>query len=192
MSSNISDERLAELRRVAGAAAPGPWFVEYQEADGWTSVYGQPYDADGQLVLTPEVATTEGEPDSESRHIAAFDPPTVLALLAELAEYRQRDRVLATAASIAERNKELLERLGGDDELIEAAARAIKESHRPWDATEIPTWDEDSEAWRETYRDFARAAESVIAPAVYAATTAMTPDQCERLVMGPYDERNGR
>lgn len=28
--------------------------------------------------------------------------------------------------------------------------------------------------------------------AVQTAITAMTPDECERLVMGPYDERNGR
>ena len=40
----------------------------------------------------------------------------LLKALDELIEFRQRDRVLVTAATIAERNKELLERLGGHDD----------------------------------------------------------------------------
>lgn len=121
MTEELSDARLAELRRVAGAAAPGPWFVEYQEADGWTSVYGQPYDADGQMLLSPEVATTEGEPDSESRHIAAFDPPTVLALLDEIEQLR---RWKTEALEVLKSWERVLENAGGPGRVGQSKAEA--------------------------------------------------------------------
>ena len=87
MSSKISDERLAELRETAEAARPGPWEVQNR---GVTIVQ------ENGTSVKPLIALALGSepaPDDLRNfpHIAAFDPPTVLALIAEVAEYRTRE-----------------------------------------------------------------------------------------------------
>lgn len=52
---------------------------------------------------------------------------------------------------------EQADREPSDAETIEHVARAIQAAHKPKD-TEVPAWKDESEEWRETYRDFARAA----------------------------------
>src|SRR5690606_38182934 len=75
--TDLTPERLAELRRIAEAATPGPWAVN-------------PFKAlvDEMATLTPVCAMlwptelrTEEQTLSNALHIAAFDPTTVLALL---------------------------------------------------------------------------------------------------------------
>jgi len=43
------------------------------------------------------------------------------------------------------------------EEMVERAARAIHDAHHPVEGP-VPEWDSDSDEWRSTYRDFARAA----------------------------------
>lgn len=49
-------------------------------------------------------------------------------------------------------------------EAVEAAARAIQSAHVPVTGEAVPGWESESEAWRKTYRDFARAALSAALP----------------------------
>lgn len=66
---------VAELRRLAEAATPGPWWHEWVDGDDWWAVYGQPT---GDMVC-PEVCTMWGS--DESAYIAAANPAVVLGLL---------------------------------------------------------------------------------------------------------------
>lgn len=79
--SDLTPERLAELRAVAEAATPGPWepktrrggdFQEVTLADVivWS---GSGQSSEGRWIDSPDID-----------HIASFDPPTVLALIAAL------------------------------------------------------------------------------------------------------------
>ena len=65
----------AELRRLAEAATPGPWWHEWVDGDDWWAVYGQPT---GDMVR-PEVCTMWRS--DEAAYIAAANPTVVLALL---------------------------------------------------------------------------------------------------------------
>jgi hypothetical protein len=103
----MTAERLAELRAKAEAATPGPWearvFRDHADtAKGRVFFRGDEY---------PQTNTRDCHliiPDAE--HIAAFDPPTVLALLdeiarlkgdAELAKLKKKYERLVTAAGKA-------------------------------------------------------------------------------------------
>lgn len=61
------------------------------------------------------------------------------------------------------------------EELIEKAAKAIHDAHMPTTGV-TPPWEREQEVWRETYRDFARAA-----LAVFEQAHAPTSDQREAL-----------
>src|SRR5690606_34404356 len=81
----LTPERLAELRRIAEAATPGPWRLRNDPR----------YDdvpPDRFVIASAErdhiAETTQGgsftdEDLANARHIATFDPPTVLTLLDE-------------------------------------------------------------------------------------------------------------
>lgn len=73
--NELTDERLAEMRRIAEAATPGEW-----KADGPAG------NLDSSECRVAEVVVW-GEADAQ--HIAAFDPPTALALLDELERLRE-------------------------------------------------------------------------------------------------------
>src|SRR5690606_2245217 len=75
--TDLTPERLAELRRIAEAATPGPWGV-----NPWQAV------VDEMEALTPICAMlwptelrTEEQTLANAQHIATFDPTTVLTLL---------------------------------------------------------------------------------------------------------------
>lgn len=80
----LTPERLAELRRIAEAATPGPWVYEER-----------PTKCTDHVVLTerhPRVLIN-GEYAVGNRdlsHIATFDPPTVVALLDEIDTLRAK------------------------------------------------------------------------------------------------------
>lgn len=95
----LTTDRLAELRQTAEAATQGEWYI------GPTPRFlaqGQIHEWGGQTHYpvtirstehTEELATTWTyllPSDANAAHIAAFDPPTVLALLDALAEAQQR------------------------------------------------------------------------------------------------------
>lgn len=70
---------VAELRRLAEAATPGPWWHEWVDGDDWWAVYGQPT---GDMVC-PEVCTTWSS--DEAAYIAAVNPAEVERLTGMLA-----------------------------------------------------------------------------------------------------------
>lgn len=81
--TEFTEEKLAELRAVAEAATQGPWELvaggEYMPATG--------------LVVAPDDG---GVSPNNAAHISAFDPPTVLRLIAALeAKTAEVERVKA-------------------------------------------------------------------------------------------------
>ncbi len=88
--SEMTAERLAELRRIAEAATPGPY--EVVGLDG----YGGPYALRMQHRSGRTWYGVEGiKRREDAEHIATFDPPTVLALLNEIEQLRrERDAAL--------------------------------------------------------------------------------------------------
>ena len=65
---------LDALEAVARAATPGPW----HQGAHYIGAGGEPYD--------PEAFVGQASILCDAEHIAAFDPPTVLALIAKLRE----------------------------------------------------------------------------------------------------------
>ena len=90
----MTDLDLTELRLVAEAATPGPW-------EPGQTTFGDPRDGATHACVrvegahwTDHLAVIEGstEGDLNMAHIAAFDPPTVLALIAEVEKLRRWKR----------------------------------------------------------------------------------------------------
>jgi len=90
----MTEPDLTELREIAEAATPGPWEV------GITT-FGDPNDGPTHSCVREagsewfdHVAASEGcdEADLNMAHIAAFDPPTVIALIDELERLRRWKR----------------------------------------------------------------------------------------------------
>ena len=87
----MTDLDLTKLRKIAEAATPGPWEV------GMTT-FGDPNDGPTHSCVREagsewfdHVAASEGcdEADLNMAHIAAFDPPTVIALIDEVERLRR-------------------------------------------------------------------------------------------------------
>lgn len=94
MSERLTPERLAELRRIAEAATQGPW----DRSEGDTDIYiVGGCDRDVAHIDLLGLANARAQDRDNARHIAAFDPPTVLALLDEIERLRE-GRSLAQAA----------------------------------------------------------------------------------------------
>lgn len=87
MMTDLTPKRLQELRRIAEAATPGPWWV-----DGWEA-----RTKDGDRFIASIAPAFQGaspdascwEVDANIQHIAAFDPTTTLALLDEIERLRR-------------------------------------------------------------------------------------------------------
>lgn len=79
---SLTNERLGELRRVAEAAdADGrEWTWKASESDG-SAGYPQHILRVGDVVLVAQTYDDPDRPATFAEFIAAFDPPTVLALL---------------------------------------------------------------------------------------------------------------
>ena len=102
-AGQVSDETLAELRRLAAEATPGPWAWD---ADGDSYMGCGEVFTWGEGVEGGNIAAPSGDlyprsgysPQSDMRFIAAADPPTVLALLdtvdALRAEVTQLQRII--------------------------------------------------------------------------------------------------
>lgn len=101
----MSDLDLAALRAVADVATPGPWEHNHEGLQGGEVIRA----AAGRVARVYANTWPQHLPDCENAaFIAAFDPPTVLALL---------DRLEAAEARLASRYRlnEALG-LGGEDE----------------------------------------------------------------------------
>lgn len=107
---------VVELRCLAEAATPGPWWHEWVDGDDWWAVYGQPT---GDMVC-PEVCTMWGA--DESAYIAAANPAAVLGLLDEADALRAE---LAHMREARDNARAEVERLTGLVEAVREDARDI-------------------------------------------------------------------
>ena len=107
MNGRLTDERLAELRTIAEAdVSPGPWrvaldapcFLSVASTEGW------------RVAACGDEVTKHSSEDAN--FIAAFDPPTVLALLDEL----ERLRSHAGPAGCMAIARQVLEAAIGDEQ----------------------------------------------------------------------------
>jgi hypothetical protein len=82
----MTDDELARLEAVARAATQDDWDFNYYSMVDCSKFV----DSDEYICTVPPTSgdTATGEHLANAIHIAAFDPPTVLALLAELRELR--------------------------------------------------------------------------------------------------------
>jgi hypothetical protein len=126
-TERLSVESIVKLRQVAEAATPGPWLA----ASSASSICGLPVVGPGgrmicemtlakpwpeQMGPSPKVAAFNAEQKRTAAHIAAFDPPTVLALLAEVTAGREALEMTgckdaAELIDMANVGKSLLERI---------------------------------------------------------------------------------
>lgn len=121
-----TSEKLAELKAVAEAATPGPWYRKDAEANGTygieyiDAVKGDPQREGGysEIADCSDVRRWEGripknvDPDqlkANATHIATFDPPEVLTLIAEIEILREEIERLWDRAGV-------VEELGGQDD----------------------------------------------------------------------------
>ena len=73
----MTDLNLTKLRRIAEAATPGPWNLHTLRTDETHDIRGS-IDDEANIVIYAECE------DADAAHVATFDPPTVLALIARL------------------------------------------------------------------------------------------------------------
>ena len=73
----MTDLSLTELREIAKAATPGPWNLHTLRTDETHDIRGS-IDDEANIVIYAECE------DADAAHVATFDPPTVLALIARL------------------------------------------------------------------------------------------------------------
>jgi hypothetical protein len=85
---------LTELRRIAEAATPGPWFQgrdgRHYESD--LDVYSEREPSDTSHDIATHIWSV-----ADAAHIATFDPPTVLALLDRL---ERAEKAIADALAL--------------------------------------------------------------------------------------------
>lgn len=99
----MSEIDTANLREIASAATPGPWF---EDDAGWLVIRQQSMDDPVICDLVDQGDADDpnhyGTEADNATHIAAFDPTTALALLDEI------DRLRAENAAYAKRDAEVL------------------------------------------------------------------------------------
>ncbi|WP_262033996.1 ead/Ea22-like family protein [Serratia liquefaciens] len=95
-------DKFSELKAAAMAATPGPWFRSSVQFNGITTE--ATFITQGNK---PHVASTSEKRDAI--FIAAANPDTVIALLAEL---EAKDKRIAELETLLERNKMRVEKLG--------------------------------------------------------------------------------
>lgn len=127
------DER-ARLRAVAEAATPGPWMADESLGTSFHDfeVLG-PVERGNGTVRQVVIAQIHGEDSNDHTHIAAFDPPTVLALL---------DALDAAEAAYADLEAARLETMDQRDEARRklAAVEALQQEWRTWTEGNRDKW----------------------------------------------------
>lgn len=91
--SELSAEKLAELRKIAGRATPGPWSaMEYDDypGDEGVCILGATNTATGSHMIGYSLPNgrSRDQVESDGAHFAAFDPPTVIQLIDEIQRLR--------------------------------------------------------------------------------------------------------
>src|SRR5690606_17625289 len=102
--SEMTPDRLRELRRIAEAATPGPWEIPAAnvfrvvapKAGHHNPPSGKAPPYPWAIIADADTEGTSGEQAaSNMQYISTFDPPTVLALLDEIERLRREREVLA-------------------------------------------------------------------------------------------------
>jgi len=104
----LTPERLAELRRIAEAATPGPWRIRtdprYDDADRFVIASA---DRD-HIVETTQGGSWTDEDLANARYISTFDPPTVRALLDEIDRLRRwREEMAEVLKAVHDRDRHI-------------------------------------------------------------------------------------
>lgn len=73
---------LPALKEIAKAATDGPWGVAHTPIDTPSGEGGDPYVESEGGPIAMEISHAFEQEDADAEHIAAFDPPTALALIA--------------------------------------------------------------------------------------------------------------
>jgi hypothetical protein len=130
---------VARLREVAEAATPGPWDLDVLRFGCW-EVNAPTLNGEGDpRVFRFRVGDHMVERDAE--HIATFDPPTVLALIARLeAAESARDEALAVVEPVKALAQQAVVRIGG--------------SHTHWREGDAGGVCQTCESQRQTQADF--------------------------------------
>ena len=144
-------EKLAELKAVAEAATPGPWYRKDAEANGTygieyiDAVKGDPQREGGYSEIADcsyvrywegrrSKNVDSGERRANATHIATFDPPQILALIAEIERLRDAMPRLVNALRCFLEDQRFHVAVGGNPIAVEkmiaearAAARIVEE-----------------------------------------------------------------
>lgn len=100
--TELTDERLAELRTIAeGAESQELWRTDDDEGR-------MVFAASGHQVYSAQCGSNNGDAEpGDAAHIAAFDPPTVLALLSDVERLREgRDEPSETVTRLTRERDE--------------------------------------------------------------------------------------
>ncbi len=104
---------LDALERTAQAATPGPWVgFGYGPSDSWVRITREDWPDDPVC----EVGCNQSRRVADAAHIAAFNPTTALALIAELRAARERER----------RVREVIDNAGFTSTTLKAVRRALE------------------------------------------------------------------
>jgi hypothetical protein len=87
----VDADALASLRDAAIAATPGPWVVRTGEV---LTLDDDPIHGLPTLIVSTDERADEAQAEADAAYIAAADPSTVLALIAELETLRAEVRHL--------------------------------------------------------------------------------------------------
>lgn len=113
--ADLTPDRLQELRRIAEAATPGPWGIPgenvFRVVAPETQNQGDPYYR-WAVIADADPSSVDGEQAAANAcYIAAFHPPTVLAMLDEIERLRRELDTLAGVVGAVRQAEPWLRRL---------------------------------------------------------------------------------
>lgn len=125
----MADLDLFKLREIAEKATEGPW--EHREQEAWGEIYDEISIQPVQEIDDSEEAHVSCAPlnETDAAHIAAFDPPTVLALIDEVERLRVKLERITEISVVAQRDCDRL--WGVVERERERIARAIEDAPVP-------------------------------------------------------------
>lgn len=111
ISPSTPARSLAELRAIAEKATPGPWLYRPDELSDWgwvrsenRGLFLQARHPSSEVELADHRIRGTDPWANDAIHIATFDPPTVLALLARIEELEGALRTIAGGLEIRHRD----------------------------------------------------------------------------------------
>jgi len=119
--TDLKPEDLVKLREIAEKATPGPWehdpeWIQYPDMlRPSMNVYSRASGPDGRIICNADIWKHEPAGAHENAEfIAAFDPPTVLSLLADRARMEKALEEARKVITVVRRNI-MVEVIGGNE-----------------------------------------------------------------------------